>query len=346
MASTSISSAEAFEIFEISSTITLEELKARYRDLARQNHPDKVDISRKEAANARMAQINNAYEILLSRVFEGQLRVPKPDFKPMSKSTESNNPFTSHNASREGCRPGSPWPQPEAGSRTWYSWPPPKPGSQYRHDVPYDADDEGSSGPNKSKPHFQSTSSKAGHDKDFQPGEPQDGYERARLLKNLENVRAEIASAYIDIKGIRDTRRDSIALPAIEIEPCAQLLNRFLEVLLRERANVDTTLEEWRKNLYQEEGFEKVYEDENGRLRIFHASAAWMNNVMLKKLRALVSWVRRINGMWVEVKAKQGVDSDMIEWWTWLAKLREHYEGLLQGWEWEEELLTTNYDVE
>ena len=306
MASTSMSSAEAFEIFDISCTISLDELKARFRDLARQNHPDKVDVSRKAAATMRMAQINNAYEILLNKVYEGRLPVPSPDFKPMSKFSVRTDPSTSQNASKEDHRPGSPRSRPEARPPGW-------------------------------------NRSSARQEKDFQPGEPQDGYERARLLKSLEDVQTEIVSAYIDIKGIRDTRRDGLALSAIEIKPCVQLLDRFLEVLRHERANVETALEEWQKNSHNEEGFEKMYNDEKGRPTVFHASAAWMNDVMLKKQRALVSWVRRINRMWRVVKAKR---EDMTEWWNWLAKLREHYEGLLEGWEWEEELLTTNYDFD
>ncbi len=50
-----------YEVMGINSDATQEEIKKRYRILARENHPDK---SGHEGARDRMAEINRAYEVL------------------------------------------------------------------------------------------------------------------------------------------------------------------------------------------------------------------------------------------------------------------------------------------
>jgi len=55
---------EYYDLLEVSSTATPTEIKKAYAKLARQNHPDKVDIKNEKEANEKFSKISNAYEVL------------------------------------------------------------------------------------------------------------------------------------------------------------------------------------------------------------------------------------------------------------------------------------------
>jgi hypothetical protein len=57
--------AEAFEIFGLSSISTKDQIKSKYRELTLKHHPDK---NKSVDSNTKMAEINNAYEIIMGAI--------------------------------------------------------------------------------------------------------------------------------------------------------------------------------------------------------------------------------------------------------------------------------------
>ena len=78
---------EAFNILGLPRDATLDELNARFKQKARQNHPDKAKDKgelAQAAANLKMAQLNNAREVLSPNVSKLP-RAPKPRTAPKPK---------------------------------------------------------------------------------------------------------------------------------------------------------------------------------------------------------------------------------------------------------------------
>ena len=110
MSHNKMSASVALTIFAISVDTTTDELKARYRELALENHPDKVKTGSKAAANAKMAQINNAYEVLQKKVSDNPPR-PKPE-QPESKQPQpKSTKYSARNPSWEDYEAGREWPK-------------------------------------------------------------------------------------------------------------------------------------------------------------------------------------------------------------------------------------------
>jgi DnaJ-class molecular chaperone len=53
-----------YKILGVDRDVDDKSLKRLYRKLALQHHPDKADLGEKDAAEARFAEINEAYEVL------------------------------------------------------------------------------------------------------------------------------------------------------------------------------------------------------------------------------------------------------------------------------------------
>ena len=91
-----------YEILEISTFATQEEIKNAYRTKAKQFHPD---INKNSEANELMAQINEAYETLsdLNLRKEYDIRqIAKNKFDDFSyKSTEQKSAYSSYTKSKE-----------------------------------------------------------------------------------------------------------------------------------------------------------------------------------------------------------------------------------------------------
>jgi len=57
--------AEAFEIFGLNRDSAIQQIKSKYRELTLKNHPDK---NKSVDSNTKMAEINNAYEIIMKAI--------------------------------------------------------------------------------------------------------------------------------------------------------------------------------------------------------------------------------------------------------------------------------------
>jgi len=57
--------AEAFEIFGLNRDSTIQQIKSKYRELTLKHHPDK---NKSVDSNTKMAEINNAYEIIMKAI--------------------------------------------------------------------------------------------------------------------------------------------------------------------------------------------------------------------------------------------------------------------------------------